>query len=180
MTPLRDIIQAQYLHKADTPEGYTLSSGEKTDHYYDIKAMMGDRKHIEMVCDALSVKVFDNPGIQFRSIGGTELGGIPLATALQIFEYGITPVCFIRKSARIHGMKRMIEGVPVSPILLIDDVFSSGQTIIDAHSTCVAEGFKVSACLVVVNRMENIQRENLEKFMGFKIYSLFDDRDFGF
>jgi orotate phosphoribosyltransferase len=180
MTTLVDIIKAQYLHKADAGESYVLSNGTKTDHYYDIKAMMGYSNHMYRLADELTSKI-EEEDIKFRCIGGTELGGIPLATVLQIrYDHIPIPVCFIRKEQRLHGMKRMIEGVTANPVLLVDDVFSSGQTIINANCTCVAEGLKVSACIVVVNRMENIQVENLEKFIGFKIYSLFTESDFGY
>jgi orotate phosphoribosyltransferase len=174
MTPLKDIIQAQYLHKADPGESYTLSSGEKSDHYFDIKAMMGDGKHIARLAVAMWKKIREE-NINFRSIGGTELGGIPLATALQEL-YDDIPVCFIRKADRYHGMKRRIEGVPESPILLVDDVLYSGNSLIQADFACKIAEYKIAGCLVVINRFKG----DPEKFMGFPIYSLFEDRDFGF
>jgi orotate phosphoribosyltransferase len=190
MTPLKDIIAAQYLHKAEPSlsedNRYTLSSGEKTDHYYDIKAMMGDHNHMNRLTDAFTQKIVKEL-IKFRSFGGTELGGIPLATRLQDY-FTDKPVCFIRKSQRIHGMKKRIEGVIANPVLLVDDVINSTNTMRDAITNCILAGFDVVGILCVVNRSDTdfitvftlTDDANKAQKQDYPIHSLFTEQDFGY
>ena len=170
LSKLKEIIKEKYLHHGD----FVLSSGVHSKLYFDIKAMMGDYDAMCLLLNELYMKL--PPLKSFSSLGGIELGGIPLVSAIwmsdQLYEYS---VCYIRKQQRVHGMKKMIEGKPAVPILLVDDVISSGQTIADAAWTCINEGWgPPCGALCVVDRM--IETDRLD--CPVPIYSIFRETDF--
>ena len=171
-------------HCTDTVGGYTLSSGVKSNLYFDIKGLMCDSNGYAYLYSTLNEFLDNNWQLResFNCYGGLELGGIPIAL-MRLFGKSC---CFIRKQQRIHGLKKMIEGAPRSPILLVDDVISSSDTISHAAILCREEGYEVAGALCVINRTTN----NLEKLwitgeypkhpdaMEIPIYSLFKESDF--
>ena len=167
---LKKIIEKKYLHRGD----YTLSSGQKSDKYFDIKGMLGYRVDKNALLDGLD----DYPNhwllshlqkdLQFKSIGGIELGGALLVASLHTMIHK----CFIRKADRDHGLKKMIEGHPVSPILLVDDVISTGDTIQTAINFCELSKHKVAGILCAINR------SGLDNINNLPIHSLFVETDF--
>jgi len=71
----------------------------------------------------------------------------------------------------------MIEGVCKSPVLIVDDVISSGATIINAIDLLRAQKYTIAGILCVINRMnsEIFHRNNREEY---RVYSLFREGDF--
>lgn len=165
LTGLKEIISTKYLHRGD----YTLSSGAKSDKYFDIKSMMGVEEYILYITQNMHLKTAEiNPS----SLGGTELGG-----AIIVAEMGrYYPKCYIRKSQRIHGLKKMIEGCPKSPILLVDDVISSSLTTVTAMCACWDAGYEVAGLLCVINRYG--EDEIIYNGKTISIFSLFKESDF--
>jgi orotate phosphoribosyltransferase len=192
LAELKSIIEKKYLHRGD----FTLSSGAKSDKYFDIKSMMGGsdkplliRELLNFVTDkfAKADTVDDKLVFSFGSLGGTELGGA-LMVSVMCHPFNID-CCFIRKQQRIHGLKKMIEGCPKSPILLVDDVISTSHTVADAVQTCIDNGFDVCGVLCVVDRRKvDKGDEGKLLLMGMDkvpngiyplpIYSLFKESDF--
>ena len=154
-------------------EQYTLSSGAKSNSYFDIKGLMGDSSDSGILILELVEYVDNNISSSIGSLGGTELGGAILAA---MFPYSKN-TCFIRKQQRIHGMKKMIEGAPNSPILLVDDVISSGKTVIDAARLCRESGYELAGALCVINRYG---KDVIPISAGYLsvIFSLFKESDF--
>ena len=174
LADLKKIIQDKYLHHGD----YTLSSGAKSDKYFDIKSMMGDYNDMNELVNALW-EFLERP-MKFKSLGGLELGGVPLVTGLSVsYQMYDVSVCYIRKSQRIHGLKKMIEGQPKNPILLVDDVISTRVTVLEAIKTCYKENYEVCGVLCVINRSgHDIIHEPKWELLEWPIYSLFKESDF--
>lgn len=179
---LKSIIQKKYLIRGD----FVLSSGQKARWYYDIKALMGNPEDAEILRQELEETIYEYE-MQHEDwkggIGGTELGGALIAASMVNTGMDDWSYCYIRKSQRLHGVKKMIEGYPVSPILLVDDVISSGDTLVDAAEEVVAAGFEIAGCLCVINRHTPVFDKFSCTYYGnktveFPIYSLFVDGDF--
>ena len=79
----------------------------------------------------LYVEKINENHLKFDLLCGVPYGAIPLATTISM-EMD-KPMIFKRKDAKDHGLKNMIEGVfaPNDSCLLIDDVISSGISIIE-------------------------------------------------
>jgi orotate phosphoribosyltransferase len=93
--------------------------------------------------------VIKKENINFDVIAGVEAAGIPHSSALGFFLK--KPSVFVRKQAKDHGMKKMVEGGDVAgkKILLIEDVVSAGHSSLSGVVALRAEGAIVDDCLVI-------------------------------
>ena len=112
--------------------------------------------------------VFDEvAGLGARGVGGLTFGADPIAVAtaytselkkepLQAFS--------IRKNRKDHGVVRWVEGdlEPGDPVIIIDDVATTGGSTIKAIERAVSEGLEVVKAVILVDRqeggIENIRR----------------------
>jgi orotate phosphoribosyltransferase len=77
----------------------------------------------------------------------------------------IAPQVFsVRKSAKIHGRQKVIEGnfSPGNSVVIVDDVITTGGSTLKAIEAVEAAGGQVVFALVLVDRQEG-GRENIEK-----------------
>ena len=83
-----------------------------------------------------------------------ELGAVPLAVALSL--QCDLPYLIIRKKDRVHGTGKLIEGDMRSgdKILLVEDVTTSGTSVVKAADIIRNEGGEVFRVIVVVDREE--------------------------
>jgi len=126
---------------------FTLTSGEKSDVYVDVKRAWTDPKRLDLLARALAERV----GSVDR-LAGMELGAVPLvvATALRTGH----PYVVLRKALREHGTRQAFEG-DISPglkVLLIEDVTTTGGSTLRSVEIVRAAGGVVDRALVVVDR----------------------------
>lgn len=99
-------------------------------------------------------------------LGGLEMGGIPLATALSI-ETNI-PAVFVRKAAKEYGTRKFAEGVDFEgkKMCVIEDVVTTGGQIIKSVNELRDLGAKIDTVLCVIVRdpkaFENLKEAKLE------------------
>jgi orotate phosphoribosyltransferase len=144
-----------------------LSSDKETDYYYDIKKVAFHPKGIHLLGNLLLTEISK---YRPRSVGGLEIGAAPLITSVIIkstmdgkYRNGLNGF-LIRKNPKKHGLEKKIEGIPDSPVVIVDDVVTSGQSIKDAIDAVNAEGFSVKNVVCVIDREEegtvNILKQN--------------------
>jgi orotate phosphoribosyltransferase len=126
---------------------FTLTSGEKSDVYVDVKRAWTDPKRLNLLARALAERV----GSVDR-LAGMELGAVPLvvATALRTGH----PYVVLRKAAKEHGTRQSFEG-DISPglkVLLIEDVTTTGGSTLRSVEIVRGAGGLVDRALVVVDR----------------------------
>jgi orotate phosphoribosyltransferase len=76
---------------------------------------------------------------------------------------------FVRKEAKKHGLQHWIEGPFIeegTPVAIVDDVLTSGGSMLTALEKARAAGAEVVAALVVVDREEDDGRAKVEAEMG--------------
>ncbi|MFB7719525.1 orotate phosphoribosyltransferase [Nocardia sp. NPDC056100] len=85
-------------------------------------------------------------------LGGLELGGVPIATALSL-RTGL-PVSFIRKKAKVHGTCRLAEGADIADrhVMIVDAVVNTGGQIALSAADLRGLGAIVTHALCVVDR----------------------------
>jgi len=136
---------------------FVLTSGAISDYYVDIKKASTDPKILKKIAREMSVyaKSYD-------LLAGMELGAVPLVVAVAL-ETGI-PYVIIRKEKREHGTGKQIEGSDVSGhhVLLIEDVTTSGGSVVKSLDILRAGHAEVDKVLTVVDR-EAGAREQLQK-----------------
>ncbi len=89
--------------------------------------------------------------INFDVVAGVEAGGIPHSSALGF--YLRMPSVFVRKQAKDHGKKSLIEGGEVKNknILLVEDLVSTGESSLKSIEALRADGALASNCLTIVS-----------------------------
>ncbi|MEM4498406.1 MAG: phosphoribosyltransferase family protein, partial [Nitrososphaerota archaeon] len=82
------------------------------------------------------------------------------------------PMVYVRKEAKSHGTRRLIEGdfSPGLKALIVDDVATTGSSLERAASALRSEGLVVESAFVIVDREEGA-RERLEH-LGIKLFSM--------
>ena len=87
---------------------------------------------------------------------------------------------FIRKEPKQYGLEKKIEGNMIPPVVLIDDVLTSGNSIMGAIEAVRSEGLNVKGVVLVIDREERAREDkpNLLKQNNIKYSSLFKHSDF--
>ncbi|MHB1811158.1 MAG: orotate phosphoribosyltransferase [Thermoplasmataceae archaeon] len=135
---------------------FTLTSGKKSKYYVDIKESATDPVILGEISREFA------PLVKSEIIGGMELGAVPLTVATAI-ETGKRYV-IIRKE-RTHGTKKLIIGTfkPGQVIDLLEDVVTTGGSLLKAAQTLRDAGARVDRAVCVVDREEGaleMLREN--------------------
>jgi orotate phosphoribosyltransferase len=126
---------------------FVLTSGAVSEYYIDIKKASTEPKILKKISKAMVeyTKGYD-------LIAGMELGAVPLVVALSI-ETNI-PYVIIRKEKKEHGTSKHIEGGEVKDkkVLLIEDVTTSGKSVIKSIKILRENKAKIDEVLAVVDR----------------------------
>lgn len=126
---------------------FTLASGQKSDVYVDIKKAWTDPARLRLIGRALAARVG-----HVDRLAGMELGAVPLVVATAL-ETGL-PYAVIRKAAKAHGTQQRYEGElpPGAEVLVIEDVTTTGGSVVDTIEVVRGAGALVTRVLCVVDR----------------------------
>jgi orotate phosphoribosyltransferase len=161
------------LKKTDAIEfgAYKLSSGRITPYYVDLRVIPSFPDAFQRVSDILLNTVKKDLGTNtFDRIAGIPIAGTPFA-ALLAFRLN-KPFLYTRQNLRLRGRERRVEGVlnPGDRVLLVDDLVTTGWSLIKAASAIRTEGGVVSDAFVLLDREEGGQ-ERLTK-NGINLHSV--------
>jgi len=143
---------------------FTLSSGKKSDHYFDCKKITLDPEGLTLLSRLLVFKLQEK---NVHNVGGLTIGADPIVAGIVTCSFLMNyPVSgfIVRKEPKKHGTHLWIEG-PVEKgmrVAIVDDVVTSGGSIIKAINTCRDEGLDPVMAFALVDREEG-GREQIEK-----------------
>ena len=151
----------------DEERGFTLASGVVSPFYVDCRVIMahpGPRHLVaELAFHALNA-------LPCHCLGGLELGEISIATAISAYGYAGNPhrecrTFVVRKQAKDHGLGKLIEGAMESGdrAVIVDDVLTSGGSVLKAVQAAREAGLMVTHALVIVDRKEQDGRARVEQ-----------------
>ena len=152
---LRDVIRQKSLRIGD----FTLSSGRKSSYYLDCRMTTLDPRGALLIARLILERIRTHK-IQADAIGGLTLGADPIATAVAVvsgLEGKPLPAFIVRKEAKGHGTQRAIEGYDGkrgSRVIVVDDVCTTGDSILRAAEKAEEAGYEVAAAFCVVDREE--------------------------
>ena len=147
-----EILRSKALTKTDEP--IQLASGEYSQFFVDGKEGLSDWPDLELVASVIVESVHD-AGINFNAVGGLTLGASPLTFAVS--QNTRCRWFLVRKEPKQRGTKRWIEGHQIGTgdqVLLVDDVVTSGGSILKAYDLIVETGATVVAAVTLVDRGE--------------------------
>ena len=133
---------------------FVLSSGKKSNVYIDLRKLPSYPEAFREVVQAMAEKAGK---VDFDLLCGVAVGGLPLATAIA-YEMK-KPLIYVRKERKEHGTKKIIEGdfEPGAKVLVVDDVTTTGGSILRAVNALRSAGLVVEHALVVVDRLEGAE-----------------------
>lgn len=158
LNDIRDELRR--LTKAAVHQGpVTLASGKISDFYIDGRQVTLKPEGVFYIANVMAGLL---SGIEFDAVGGPTMGADPIVGALLYHYASIDPAggltgFIIRKEAKAHGMQKMIEGPPLEPgarVVLVEDVVTSGGSIVKAAKAVEEAGARVVKMLAVVDRQE--------------------------
>jgi orotate phosphoribosyltransferase len=144
----------------------TLASGRTARYYVDARRALLRPDAFP----ALGVLVSEEAKrLGASAVGGPTLGADPIAcSVLAAPGDGTLKAFFVRKERKEHGLQRWIEGPPISEderALVVEDVVTSGGSLITAIDRLREEGIELAGALAVVDRLAG-GREAIEEALG--------------
>ena len=177
MNPLKERLRQILLSKSYEKRMVTLASGKTSDFYFD-----GKQTTLDPEGSALTGRLFfdaiESSGRRVEAIGGPTLGADPIVTAISLtsqLKGRPIPAFIVRKEPKKHGTAAWIEGEknlrPGMQVALVEDVITSGASLLKAVEKVERAGYFVSLVLAIVDREEG----GAEKIrgQGYRLVSLF-------
>lgn len=168
--PLEEIIFRKSFGRATV----TLSSGRTSTFYFDMKPSMLDPEGAHFIAERI---LREATAVAADFIGGLEMGAVPITGAVCQLSYKSShPVhgFFVRKKAKEHGAKKLIEGLPKGEtlsgkrVVIVDDVTTSGGSALVAVQACKADGANVVMVISIVDREEGATETFTKEHVPFK------------
>ena len=136
----------------------TLSTGRKSNFYFDCKRVTLNPEGASLVADVFLAELRalrPKPD----AIGGLTHGADPIvfAVMMRALEQGWSlPGFYVRKLQKEHGTRRRVENAPSkgARVVVIDDVVTTGSSVLQAVSAIQEAGCQVTAVLTLVDRNE--------------------------
>lgn len=157
---------------------FTLASGKESTYYINSKKAIFNAEAIWLLGEMLWQATRD---LDIQAMGGLEVGAIPMATAaaLRYHEEGQPlEAFFVRKQAKGHGSQERVEGVvkPGMRVAVIDDVLTTGGSLLQAIEEVEKIGAQVVAVSCIVDRLEGAGAKIEPKYLYRPMFTI---RDFG-
>ena len=134
---------------------FKLASGLMSDYYLDMKRTTLDPQGISLIAEIVYGLLADE---QIDSIGGLELGAVPIIAAVCARSWPDRPIngFIVRKEKKGHGTDKKIDGnfQPNTNVILFDDVTTKGGSVLEAVRAVREQGAIVEKVITVVDRLE--------------------------
>lgn len=146
---------------------FKLTSGKLSPYYIDLRIVPSFPGAFHMICDFYIKLLEDSVSIEkFGIVAGVPTGGIPFGA---VVAYRLKkPFIFVRLAQKEHGRKRGVEGMLNlgDKVLLLDDLITTGKSLVQAALAIKAEGGVVEDVAVLIDREEGgkeaLAKENLK------------------
>ena len=132
----------------------TLSSGRRASYYIDARRTLLLPEPFKALGRLV---VAEAKRLGASAVGGPTLGADPIAcAAIATVDGEALKGFFVRKERKSHGLQRWVEGPPLGTddrALVVEDVVTSGGSLVDAITRLREEGVAVAGALAVVDRL---------------------------
>ncbi|OAD55753.1 Uridine 5'-monophosphate synthase [Eufriesea mexicana] len=166
---LKELAIALYEIDALKFGDFVTKVGLKTSIYFDLRVLISHPKIMARLAKILWI--FAEECSNIVQICGVPYTALPLATLISVNTN--VPMLIKRKEIKTYGTKKIIEGnfKKGDRCVIIEDVVTSGSSILETANVLRNEGLKVTDTFVVIDREQGGQR-NIENH-GIRMWSLF-------
>ncbi len=156
---------------------FVLSSGRRSSFYFDCKRTT----HFAPAMPLIGRVFLDafKPSVP-RCVGGLTTGADPIALAIAQYSlsvHGMQPInsFIVRKERKEHGTMNWVDGCvsPHDSIAVVDDVVTSGGSVIRAVKRCLEEGLQILHVAVLVDREEGGLQKIQHEVPGVPVTAIF-------
>ncbi|WP_414827164.1 orotate phosphoribosyltransferase [Apilactobacillus kunkeei] len=129
-------------------EPFTWASGIKAPIYTDNRITISFPKVRTHIADGLA-ELIRNKFPEVKVIGGVATAGIPHAAI--VADKMDLPMIYVRSKPKDHGRGKQMEGSidANAPIVLIDDLLSTGKSVLNAAQALKNEGYNVIGVVAI-------------------------------
>jgi uridine monophosphate synthetase len=133
---------------------FTLRSGAMSPVYVDLRRLSGHPALLSRAADAVGEIV---RRLDADHLGAVPYGALPLATATAVHTR--TSLVWPRKEAKEHGTGARVEGDwrAGDRVVLVDDVVTSGGSVLEAAATLREAGLMVDDVVALVDREQGAE-----------------------
>ncbi len=160
---------------------FVLASGATSTFYIDGKLTCMDPQGATVIADAILAEIKDLP---VDAVGGMDMGATPIVGAVATRSYSSgrpLPVFVVRKETKEHGTKKPIEGPLKAPckVVIIDDVVTTGGSILKAIDAVQAVGCEVLLAITVLDRNAGAAETMKARGIPYCALATLDDLEIG-
>lgn len=154
----RASLQKLLLERSVQRGSFVLASGQRSSYYIDCRLTTMSAEGLALI-GRMGLEAIRRAGWRPTSVGGLTMGADPVAFAIAAASHGTdaqVDAFSVRKESKDHGTGRLIEGNfrPGHPVVVIEDVITSGGSARRALAAVEGAGGTVLGVLAVVDREE--------------------------
>lgn len=158
---------------------FTLSSGQKSSYYIDLRLLSlypeGAYYLAKVILEMIA-------GEEVDAIGGPTLGADPILgaiAAISFLENRPLSTFIVRKESKSHGTEKLIEGElkADSKVIIIDDVITTGKSTLRAIQAAEEFHCHIVRVIAVVDREEGGSKKLQD--LGYQFTPLFTLQELG-
>jgi orotate phosphoribosyltransferase len=172
---LRDLIRERAIKMGD----FVLSSGKRSSYYADLRLVTLWPEAAYLVGKLMLQEL---SGRDIAGVGGPAMAAIPVVSSITMvshLEGTPLPGFMVRKEAKEHGTRKVIEGPfpKGGRVAIVEDTVTSGGSIFHAIEAVEAEGCTVDIVAAILDREEG--GANAIRARGYEYRALFTVSDLG-
>jgi orotate phosphoribosyltransferase len=154
---------------------FTLASGKASSYYLDLRVVPSDPDTYALAVEAYRAMVKEIGEGTFDVVAGVATAGVTISSTLAYLLK--KPMVYVRKEGKGHGLQKVVEGAvrPRWKALVIDDLVTTGGSVISAVESLRKAGCVVEEAAVLVDRLEG-GSANLEA-VGVRLSAFIDVKE---
>ena len=159
MSGVREDLAQLLLEKSYREGHFKLASGKESDYYFDCRVTALSAVGAYLIGLEFNA-LLNNDDI--KGVAGMTMGADPLVTATSLLSRfrrnGFLDALYVRKEPKDHGTGKQVEGMdnfkPGDRIAVLEDVVTTGGSLLKAVKALEKEGLVVVRCCAILDRQE--------------------------
>jgi orotate phosphoribosyltransferase len=141
---------------------FKLASGLLSPYYVDLRLIPSYPEAFQLTIDMYRSVIEPDLVKRVQRLAGVPTAGIAYAAVIAL---SLTkPLLYVRRELKEHGRDKKVEGLlqPGDKVLVLDDVVTTGKSLLEAADVIRAEGGIVDDAVVLLDRQQGAE-ENLRR-----------------